>query len=233
MVARFDVIQRVLGLFGNPRYLEIGVDSGETFGAVSAAQKVAVDPNFKFNPPPDTAEVRYVAATSDQYFATCEIGDIFDVVYIDGLHTFEQSFRDLTNSLSRLQRTGVLIVDDILPTSYHASLGSLETAFAVRDHLARSTQVSASDNTWMGTVYKLAFVLDAFFPQLSFATVLENHGQLIAWFEPRSPAKLSQRDFRDIALLDFVDTITHRATFNIQPLPSIIQSIIDAHHRAS
>ena len=233
MVARVEVVQSVLNLFDDPRYLEIGVDSGETFRSVSAARKVAVDPHFKFAPPRDTAEVKYVAQTSDAFFASCEIGDIFDVVYIDGLHTLEQSFRDLVNSVSRLHRLGVLIIDDILPRSYHASLSPIETAFAVRDYLSQSGQASRSDNTWMGTVYKLAFVIDALFPQLSFATVLENHGQLIAWSEPRNPQVLSRRDFREIAFMDFVDTITHRATFNIQPLSSIIEAISNFRQRAS
>ena len=44
---RADVSQRLVNLYREARYLEIGVCEGYTFHAVDAASKVAVDPRFE------------------------------------------------------------------------------------------------------------------------------------------------------------------------------------------
>ena len=231
---RSSVVQKVLDLFDNPHYLEIGVDAGDTFRFVSAARKVAVDPQFKFDLPPNSPDIQYFSMTSDRYFATqCPTREKFHVVYIDGLHTFEQCLRDFMNALLHLEPTGVIIVDDILPVSYHSSLPSLDLAFRVRDHLAGGVEALMRDSTWMGSVYKLAFFIDAFVQQCSYGTVGENHGQLIVWVDPRSNAALVDRQFRDLAFLEFADTILQRDVFCIRPLGDIIQAIRGARSRGS
>jgi hypothetical protein len=49
MLAREAVVQALLSLSDTSEYLEIGVYAGNTFFAVQAEHKVAVDPNFQFN----------------------------------------------------------------------------------------------------------------------------------------------------------------------------------------
>ena len=39
----------------------------------------------------------------------------FDVIYLDGLHTVEQTLRDLLNALPHLQPQGVIVIDDVRP----------------------------------------------------------------------------------------------------------------------
>jgi hypothetical protein len=206
--------------------LEIGVDQGGTFGRLSAAYKVAVDPNFKFVPPPNTHAVEYHSVISDEYFAShCPAGKFFDVVYVDGLHTFEQTLRDLLNAVPRLTRNGVVIIDDILPASYHSAMPSLAEAFQVRDHLAGGDPDRKADNTWMGDVYKLAFFVQTFMQQFSYATVQENHGQLIIWPSVRPITTVVERSILDVALLGFSDTILKRSVFQIQPFKTILDDI--------
>ena len=226
MVDRSAVVQEVLDLFERPSYLEIGVDAGDTFRFVSAAYKAAVDPDFKFEPPPNTAGVAYFPMTSDEFFADCgPARRRFDVVYVDGLHTFEQTLRDVMNALLVLNRGGVVIVDDIIPLSFHAALSSLDEAFQVRDHLAASQPSLTGDNTWMGDVYKVAFFIETFLQQLSYATVLENHGQLILWQSPRPAESIGRRTMLDVALLNFADTVLQRRVFRIQPFAAILDEI--------
>ncbi len=226
MIDRSAVVQEVLDLFERPSYLEIGVDSGDTFRFVSAAYKAAVDPDFKFKPPPDTAGTEYFPMTSDEFFASHGPAlRRFDVVYVDGLHTFEQTLRDIMNALLVLNYGGVVIVDDILPLSFHASLPSLDEAFQVRDHLAISQPSLTGDNTWMGDVYKVAFFVETFMQQLSYATVSENHGQLILWQSPRPVQGIAPRTMLNVAMLNFTDTILQRSVFHIQPLAAILDEI--------
>src|ERR1022692_2180630 len=97
MVSRADVVQALVDLYEEPSYLEIGVHSGETFHAVKAKRKVAVDPKFAISPENREASdvVVYHEVTSDIYFGELASSDEqFDVIFLDGLHTLEQTLRD-------------------------------------------------------------------------------------------------------------------------------------------
>ncbi len=229
MVTRAAVIQSLLDLFPDPAYLEIGVDEGATFHGLRAGRKVAVDPAFKFRPPADgDGTVSYREATSDAYFADLRPdAPKFDVIYVDGLHTFEQVLRDLLNAIDRLSAAGVIVLDDILPNSYHASLPSLDEAFRVRNYVAdRQNQPGLkADTTWMGDVYKAAFFVRGFLQSFSMATVAENHGQLVLWRAPRSPGDLGEETVGSVAGTDFRATVLRRDAFNVQPLATIVEAI--------
>jgi hypothetical protein len=137
MLSRAEVVQTFLDLYECPSYLEIGVNRGDTFNNVAASIKVAVDPHLvceQINRIDNGLYIRFFSLTSDQYFGNVahhlDLTDFlsehfFDVIYIDGLHTFEQVFRDLLNSIARLNPKGVIIIDDVIPSSYHASLPDL------------------------------------------------------------------------------------------------------------
>ena len=234
MISRSAVVQEMLNLFDQPSYLEIGVDYGQTFGALSATYKTAVDPDFKFTPPDNTANVEFYRATSDEYFASfCPVGKYFDVVYVDGLHIFEQVLRDLLNAALRLTRGGVIIIDDILPASYQSAMPLINEAFQVRDQLALDHPSLKNDNTWMGDVYKLAFFIETFMQQFSYATVQENHGQLIVWSSVRPVPALIPRNIHDVANLEFADTVLKRSVFQIRPIQDIVQEVRAAKDRMS
>src|SRR3954454_25397025 len=114
---RSEILQTLLNSFKSPSYLEIGVFQGVTFDQIVSPYKVAVDPNFEFDV--DAARLKnrhchYHAMTSDQFFQTkvMQHGK-FDVIFLDGLHTFEQTLRDLLNSVAYLKAGGVVVIDDV------------------------------------------------------------------------------------------------------------------------
>jgi hypothetical protein len=115
------IVQAELDRFRRPRYLEIGVNVGVLFLHVRAHGKVGVDPvrripRWKRVAHPTTAlRGRLVARPSDDYFARLDPGERFDVVFVDGLHTFEQSLRDVENALEHLAPDGVVLVHDCNP----------------------------------------------------------------------------------------------------------------------
>jgi len=94
------------------RYLEVGVDCGETFRAVRSATKQGVDPAPRF-----FCDQVFVG-TSDQFFGELPESTVFDVVFVDGLHTATQVWRDLCNSLAHLAPEGCVLLDDVLPTCH-------------------------------------------------------------------------------------------------------------------
>lgn len=212
---RNEVVQAVLNCFSAPTYLEIGVFEGGTFHKVNAAEKVAIDPHFRF----DVSVARvanenseYHAMTSDQYFAASH-DRLFDVIFLDGMHTFEQTLRDLMNASTRLAPGGVIIIDDVRPSSYSASLPSLRQLKVVKATLK-------DDNNWMGDVYRLVYFVDSFMPSYDYATVVENHGQLLMWRAARS--NVQERSLEDICRKTFADLLHELAILKLKPLAQIL-----------
>ena len=219
------MLNQILSLFEEPHYLEIGVNSGDTFFALRAHYKVAVDPAFMFAV--DEAKRRdpnsnFYRVESDVYFGNCIAShERFDVIYLDGLHTVEQTLRDFCNAITFLKSGGIIVIDDVVPNSYHASLPDLKTAIIARNH-ARS-----QDASWMGDVYRLVFFIQSFFQQYRYATVAENHGQLVVWQSQRSAKEVVQKRLEDIGRAPFENVIVEATAFNRLSFPEIMALLRD------
>jgi hypothetical protein len=131
------------------RYLEIGCDEDLVFRAVPARRKVGVDP----------ARGGTARLTSDAYFSGST--ETFDVIYIDGLHTYEQVRRDVVNALDRIAPGGWIVLHDMLPHDW------------IEAHSPRITR-----NSWTGDVWKAAFDMRAT-EGLDFRIVLIDNGCLV------------------------------------------------------
>ena len=100
----------------------MGVEHGFTLEAIPISRRVAVDPRPLFSAHVLPPGVSVFATTSDAFFAQLEPDERFDLVFLDGLHTVEQTYRDLINSLRHLQPHGVIVIDDVVPVdAYSAS----------------------------------------------------------------------------------------------------------------
>lgn len=221
---RQDVNQALLNRFSDPSYLEIGVDQGVTFDALTAARKVAVDPKFAFDlaaaqADPDRTTAEYHEMTSDDYFLQIRRPeDMFDLIFIDGLHTFDQTLKDLLNATAAVKPNGIIIVDDVIPNTYAASLPDLE--------LSRRFWAATSnpDGSWMGDVFRLVFFVHHYMPFFRYATVAENHGQMIMW-RANSPSPGPLLDVERIARLEYPQVVLQRDVFNLRPFADIVADI--------
>lgn len=105
---RFDIINQFIAERNLTSYLEIGTLYGASFNNVNCPVKISVDPD------PNTHATHHM--TSDAFFSTYP--DVkFDIIFIDGLHERNQVYRDIHNSLSHLNKNGVIVLHDCLPTS--------------------------------------------------------------------------------------------------------------------
>jgi SAM-dependent methyltransferase len=102
---RLKIIQGLINTHGYMSYLEVGVQYGETFNDIVVRKKIGVDPK------PQTTISHTM--TSDEFFA--ENKNTFDIIFIDGLHTHQQSLKDIQNSLKILNKGGSIVVHDCLP----------------------------------------------------------------------------------------------------------------------
>lgn len=127
------------------RYLEIGCDTNELFDSVIAKDKIGIDPQRG-----GTHRM-----TSDTFFAHNEAR--YDLVFIDGLHTYPQTRRDLVHALSCVGHNGWIVLHDMWPLDW------------LEEHVPR---ISLG---WTGDVWKVAFELVRS-PKLEFKLLKIDHG---------------------------------------------------------
>lgn len=111
-------------------YLEIGCQGDICFDAVPMINKIGVDPEG------GGTHREY----SDDYFS--KNTTLFDVIFIDGLHIYEQVRRDVVNSIKFLKPGGWVAIHDMLPHD------------AISEHVPM-----ISTGPWFGDVWKVAFEL--------------------------------------------------------------------------
>ncbi len=164
-------------------YFEIGVQTGLCFFKIKADNKIAVDPNFiiklknrikaylsnfsNFNN-------KFFELTSDDFFAQQaefikQIGGI-DVIFIDGLHLYEQVVLDIENSLRYLNEGGVILVHDCNPLNSNAAVRAY-TSKEVAD-----MNLPGYDYVWNGDVFKAIVRLRATRSDLDIAVINADHG---------------------------------------------------------
>ena len=221
---RPNIVQSLLSLSEAPAYLEVGVNHGITFNAISARRKVAVDPRFNFQMAdakamPNNKKAVYHEVTSDAYFADLKgPKDRFDVIFLDGLHTFDQTLRDLINALECLKPGGAIVIDDVMPSSYAASLPTMKMLFEFRE------ACGIEEHSWMGDVYKLIFFIRYYMSHLSYALVAETRQQAVVWRAPRKVTEVMP-DVADLASLPFSKAMIEKTKFNPVPLQKIVQAV--------
>ncbi len=112
-------------------YLEIGVFDNRVFNTIplDINQKVGVDPNRG-----GTHRM-----TSDEFFNKND--KKFDVIFIDGLHTYKQCQNDCLNAISSLKDGGFIIFHDMLPRSAQE-----EESVASGDVWKVAVELSISEN---------------------------------------------------------------------------------------
>jgi hypothetical protein len=102
-IFRWDLIQFLINKYDYSTYLEIGCDKDQSFSKIKISHKVGVDP----------ISGGTIRKTSDEFFKNNK--DKFDIIFIDGLHHYEQVIVDINNALSVLNDNGHILVHDCLP----------------------------------------------------------------------------------------------------------------------
>ncbi len=101
--SRIEIIQHVINKKKFKNYLEIGCDKNENFDKIVINKKVGVDPQRGGT----------LRMTSDDFFN--KNNEKFDIIFLDGLHTYYQTIKDINNSLRSINDNGVILIHDCLP----------------------------------------------------------------------------------------------------------------------
>ena len=116
--------------FSNCRYLEIGCDNNICFKSIPVINKIGVDPDRGGN----------IKDTSDNFFKNNK--NRFDVIFIDGLHIYEQCRRDVINALKVLDKNGYIFLHDMTPRNW-----------------AEENVPRLKNTLWTGDIWKVAIEL--------------------------------------------------------------------------
>ena len=149
-VLYLDALQTIHQLLSPSLYLEIGVNRGRSL-RLAQCRAIGVDPAYAldFQLPPTTT---FVNATSDDFFeesaADLLAGGAPDLVFIDGMHLFENALRDFINAERIAPAHGLIVIDDVIPN--------------------HPVQASRKRRTlrWTGDVWKLRAILARYRPDL-------------------------------------------------------------------
>jgi len=102
-IYRWDLIQFLINKYKFQNYLEIGCDKDQSFSKIIIKNKVGVDP----------ISGGTIRASSNNFFIKNK--NTFDIIFIDGLHHYNQVLTDINNSLNILNNNGFILVHDCLP----------------------------------------------------------------------------------------------------------------------
>lgn len=161
------------------RYLEIGLDRGRTFEAVAAEERWGVDPRPRLDVTSIPENVTVVLATSDRFFGSLAPDVRFDLMYLDGLHTYQQTYRDLIHSLRHLRHGGAIVIDDVVPSDEISAIPDYDISLAER------RRVGLEGRVWHGDVFRLVKILADHHPELSYCTIVgddnDDNEQTLVW----------------------------------------------------
>jgi hypothetical protein len=211
-------INAILAMLDKPScYLEIGVETGQTFFQVSAEYKTAVDPRFRFDlaelPPSDTSE--FYEITSDQFFSGIGLGKRYDLIFLDGLHSWDQTYRDFCNALLVTHDNSIIIIDDIFPCDVFSCNRNQDEAVMMRGFMT-----GEPSNAWHGDTYKMFPLIQAFHSTLRYCTIVtDGNPQAIVWRTSAGEDVDAQPFFSDVSLLnvpalDYIWFLKHQQMYN-------------------
>lgn len=202
------------------RYLEIGLAQGRTFANVTVETRLGVDPFPNLDREALTNERTSIdAVTSDAFFEEYD-GPALDVIFLDGLHKFEQTFRDLINALDVLAPGGAILIDDTKPMDVFSAVPDREKALAYR-------RAAGDDNSgWHGDVFKVVFAIHDFFPRLAYRTFdTGGNPQTLAWRDLSEKARRKPRfgDLEAISRLSYFDMVDNIDVLRLAPELDILE----------
>jgi len=170
---RLEIIQNIITSRKYKKYLEIGCDKNQIFSNIEIDFKIGVDPVQGGN----------VRKTSDNFFKNNL--DKFDIIFIDGLHKYDQVNKDIKNSLKVLNEGGIILLHDCMPKSYF--------------HQA----VPRSRMSWNGDVWK-NIVEARTNPEIDTYTCFADQGIGIIFNRPnRNKLVISKNNFKKLKFRDF------------------------------
>ena len=212
---RIELIQAIIKKKNATRYLEIGVFKGYSFLQIKCKNKIGVDPCIRLSKKKKIYSLLdNMSNINNQYFEM--LSDIFftdkkkmlkefppEVIFIDGLHTFEQTLQDCYNSLNYLAEGGVIILHDCNPPTEPSATPALSIPEA--EQIWKSKHNSGWADEWCGDTWKTIPFLIKNNPELNVTVLNTDYGLGIISINKPEEKKMYQipNNIHDYKILDY------------------------------
>jgi hypothetical protein len=206
---RLNVIQKIIDKVQAKTYVEIGVSLGNVFLNIEAPKKIGIDPGYIFSKTKNLRlklgldKEKMFRMPSDDFFqmnAPETLKEGVDVVFVDGMHTYEHSLRDVENSLKYLNVGGVIVMHDCNPLNY-ASAYPIKASTDEMIPLINNLEMPGYNTTWAGDVWKAVAHLRIVRNDLNIFTLDLDWGMGIITKGQHKP--LENYSIRDIENMDY------------------------------
>ncbi|MCL1916117.1 MAG: Mur ligase family protein [Desulfovibrionaceae bacterium] len=198
-------------------YLEIGRLRGKNFSEVAVPKKLAVSPHADFTEANPAAGILFCKMSSDAFFTqmafpgsrtaslvTSIFGKpSFDIIFINGTHTFSQSFRDFENSMRYAHNKTLFILNATVPCDPYSSIPDENLSVKYR------RMAGIAVNFWHGDVFKTVLAIHDKYQQYSYCTIASGASQTIIWKSEDSLRKLLFSSLDEINKLDYFGLLHH------------------------
>lgn len=124
---RWNVINEFIEKNEFQNYLEIGYYKGWSFDNVHCKNKTAVDPYPCKTLEQEQWQYRHkqdgvIKMTSDDFFEQNK--EKFQICFVDGLHEWQQVYKDIENCMEVLEPNGIIVLHDCNPPRFeHTTTG--------------------------------------------------------------------------------------------------------------
>lgn len=137
---KYDTLKNIHARISPKFYLEIGVQRGRSLKLANCSA-IGIDPKPQINAEEIPVSHKIFKMTSDEFFDDNSVHNSPDLVFIDGLHLFEQALKDFIHCEKISHSSTSIVIDDVFPA---------HPAQALRE---RRTQ------KWAGDIWKLYLIL--------------------------------------------------------------------------
>lgn len=225
---KLTIIQSVIDRLQAATYLEIGVQKAKNFYKVKAPFKIAIDPAFRLKLKrklwylKDFRKNHFFETTSDEFFLN-HAPQLFeerkiDVAFIDGLHTYEQSFRDFENCFSHLAPNGVILFHDCNPATREAA-AAVNSPSEMKEKYPDSPT-----HEWNGDVWKSILRLRSLHPDLEVFTLDCDYG--VGFARRVEPESILDFSAAQIAALQYEDFDQNRREYLNLKSPAYLSEVL-------
>lgn len=212
-------------------YLEIGVAQGLTLEEVRVRHKIGVDPLPQFDTTKLPKGISFFKMESDSYFESLSPDTRFDLFFLDGLHVWKQTYKDLINSLHLCKSTSIILIDDVIPDDELAAYPDWDKALEMKD------AAGITDGRWQGDVYKVLIAINQFHPELEYCVIgsrdrVDNPQAIVrvkVGQDPQLIEMVNDSRLEEIQLLTYQDTFKDGALpsfFSLEPEGAGVERIL-------
>jgi len=219
-----EIVSKLIGETKEKRYLQIGGLRRGVFAAVQGTCKVGV--GVDLIPLNCSGEFIYHKTSSDDFFSCAKSSCTkYDVIFLDGLKKYQQTYRDIINALDILAQDGIIVVPNCNPRTEF-----MATPYDQYSKIDQKVKL-ANGLAYVGDVWKAIVELRSTRNDLLVITFNIEFG--CACIKKGGPESMLDLSHEEIARLSYSEMILNKEYFlNLKPAKHIV-NFLNKHKKST